>query len=89
VHLAVTDLARAIAFYSDVVGLRLAHTEPTPQAARLCLDARRGRSSSAIPMAIPSSTSPCSRKRPDLNAESVRVNARHTSGEPQEEGIQL
>lgn len=35
VHLAVTDLARAIAFYSDVVGLRLAHTEPTRQAAFL------------------------------------------------------
>jgi lactoylglutathione lyase len=33
VHLAVVDLERAIAFYQDVVGLRLAHKEPLRQAA--------------------------------------------------------
>jgi len=35
VHLAVADLSQAIAFYSEVVGLRLAHTEPARQAAFL------------------------------------------------------
>ena len=33
VHLAVNDLDRSVAFYRDVVGLRLAHVEPTRQIA--------------------------------------------------------
>lgn len=41
VHLTVSDLDRAIAFYRDVVGLQLAHVNPTRQAAFFWIGAAR------------------------------------------------